>query len=69
MPASAAFIAKERQALMKLMDQGVYKTPSCKINENILIATWNIQNLNNKETRRAFQYIADICERFDLIAI
>jgi len=51
------------------MDEGDYKIPNRRIDENILIATWNIQNLNNKKTMRALQYIADICERFDIVAL
>ena len=66
---SARIIAKERQALMKLMDQGPFKVPSRRVNENLLIATWNIQNFSNRHTKRAIQYIADICERFDIVAL
>ncbi len=69
MPNAAMVIAKERKALMKLMDKGPFKIPSRRTNENILIATWNIQQFANNKSRRALQYIADICERFDLIAL
>jgi len=62
-------IAKERQALMKLMDSGPYAIPKRQIDENILIATWNIQQFSNNKSKRAIQYIADICERFDIIAL
>ena len=62
-------IATERRELMNLMDSGDYAIPSRKINENLLIATWNIQQFTNKKSQRALQYIADICERFDIIAI
>ncbi len=64
-----ALIAEERKALMQLMDQGPFQVPSRKLNENLLIATWNIQQFSNNKTQRALQYMADICERFDLIAI
>ena len=37
-------IAKERKALMKLMDQGDFKIPKREVDENIIIATWNIQH-------------------------
>ena len=62
-------IANERKALMQLMDSENYKIPSRKINENLIIATWNIQHFSNNKTKRALQYIADICERFDIIAL
>jgi len=62
-------IAKERRALMKVMDEGPYRIPKRQIDENILIATWNIQHFSNNKSRRAIQYIADICERFDIIAL
>ena len=66
---SEVLIAQERLDLMKLMDEGNYKIPNRRIDENLLIATWNIQQFNNKKTERTLQYIADICERFDIIAI
>jgi endonuclease/exonuclease/phosphatase family metal-dependent hydrolase len=69
MPSKAVTIAKERKALMALMDKGEYRVPRREVDENILIATWNIQQFNNKKTNRALQYIADICERFDVVAI
>lgn len=62
-------IAKERKALMQLMDEGEYKIPNRRIDENLLLATWNIQQFGNKKSPRALQYIADICERFDIIAL
>lgn len=62
-------IAKERKALIKLMDSGDYQIPSRKIDENLLIATWNIQHFSNNKIQRALQYIADICERFDIICL
>lgn len=69
MPVTEIDIAEERRALMKLMDTGSYRIPSRKLNENLLIATWNIQHFSNRHSNRAIQYIADICERFDLIAL
>ena len=69
MPDSDTTIAKERQALMNLMDQGPFKVPSRRVDENVLIATWNIQHFSNRKSRRALQYIADICERFDIVAL
>lgn len=62
-------IANERKALMQLMDTKPYKIPSRKVNENLIVATWNIQQFSNNKSPRALQYIADICERFDIIAI
>ncbi len=69
MPSTDVIIARERKALMDLMDSPPFKVPSRKINENIVIATWNIQQFSNNKSKRALQYIADICERFDLIAL
>ncbi|MBD3386572.1 hypothetical protein GF407_16835 [candidate division KSB1 bacterium] len=62
-------MAKERKALMTLMDEGDYRVPKRQVDENLLLATWNIQNLSNRKTMRTLQYIADICERFDIIAL
>jgi endonuclease/exonuclease/phosphatase family metal-dependent hydrolase len=39
------------------------------VDENVLIATWNIAQFSNNKKQRALQYIADICERFDIVAI
>lgn len=69
MPSEAEIIAKERQALMKLMDSDPHRIPRREIDENVLIASWNIAQFSNKKKSRALQYIADICERFDIIAI
>ncbi len=69
MPVSAATIARERRLLMSLMDEGRFKIPSRRVDENLLIATWNIQQFSNRHSKRALQYIADICERFDIIAL
>ncbi len=62
-------IASERQTLMNLMDTGTYAIPSRRVDENIMIATWNIQHFGSRHSARAIQYIADICERFDIIAL
>jgi len=69
MPPTDVIIAQERKALMDLMDGPAFKVPSRKINENVVIASWNIQQFSNKKSKRALQYIADICERFDIIAL
>ena len=59
MPASAETIAAERKVLMRVMDTHPYKTPSRKLNGNLLIATWNIEQFSNRHTNRAVQHIAD----------
>jgi len=69
MPNPQVTIAQERKALMKLMDEGNFAIPSRRVDENVVIATWNIQQFNEKKSQRALQYIADVCERFDLIAL
>ena len=69
MAESRITIAEERVALLKLMDEGPFKVPSRRVNETLLIATWNVQNFSNRHTNRAIQYIADICERFDIVAL
>ncbi|MCB1237356.1 MAG: endonuclease/exonuclease/phosphatase family protein [Verrucomicrobiae bacterium] len=43
--------------------------PLRSVDENVLIASWNIAQFSEKKTNRAIQYIADICERFDIVAI
>lgn len=62
-------IVEERRSLMKLIDEGPYAIPKRQIDDNILIATWNIQHFSNRKSRRVIQYIADICERFDIVAL
>ncbi len=69
MPADSVQIATERKNLMSLMDEGEYAVPNRRIDENLLLATWNIRQFGNTKTTRALQYIADICERFDIIAL
>lgn len=68
MPDDKKIIAQERLALMHLMDND-YKIPKREVDENIIIATWNIQQFTNNKSARAIQYIADIIERFDIIAL
>jgi endonuclease/exonuclease/phosphatase family metal-dependent hydrolase len=51
------------------MDEPPYRIPRRELDENLLIASWNIAHFSNKKSARALQYIADICERFDIIAI
>lgn len=43
--------------------------PLRSVDENVLIASWNIAQFSDKKKTRALQYIADICERFDIVAI
>lgn len=69
MPTDAQTIAKERKALMKLMDEGPNRIPQREVDQNVIIATWNIAQFSGKKKKRAIQYIADICERFDIVAI
>ncbi len=61
--------ASERLALMKLMDEGEFAIPSRQLDVNLLLATWNIQHFSEKKSWRALKYIADIIERFDIVAI
>ncbi len=69
MPTEAEIIATERRALMDLMDHAPYQIPHRQVDENIVIATWNIAQFSNNKKARALQYIADMCERFDIVAI
>jgi len=73
MSAEVLHIARERRALMDLMDGvshgGQFKIPSRRVDESIVIATWNIQQFSNRHSSRALQYISDIVERFDIIAL
>jgi len=59
-------IAEERKELLLLLNDEV---PLRCIDENILIATWNIKKFGEKKEDRAIRYMADIIERFDIIAI
>ena len=58
--------ALERKALMELLTDTV---PLRTVDDNVLIASWNIAQFSNKKKKRALQYVADICERFDIVAI
>lgn len=69
MPDLELLIARERRALMDLMDSGPFAVPNRRVDENIVVATWNIQQFSNRHTDRAILYIADICERFDIVAL
>ena len=64
-PSEQEIIAAERQALMLMLSN----LPLRSIDENVLIASWNIAQFSDKKKQRALQYIADICERFDIVAI
>ena len=68
-PMDSVSEAQERLVLMNLMDNGDYKIPSRRVDENLLLATWNIQQFSEKKSWRALKYIADIIERFDIVAI
>jgi endonuclease/exonuclease/phosphatase family metal-dependent hydrolase len=65
MPTEKQIIAAERQALMGVLSA----VPLRSVDENVLIASWNIAQFSEKKKARALQYIADICERFDIVAI
>jgi len=68
-PPDSVVEATERLALMNLMDGDEYKVPKREVDENLMVATWNIRNLSEKKSWRALKYIADIIERFDITAI
>ena len=65
MPTEAQTTASERHALM----QTLATVPLRKVDENVVMASWNIAQFSDQKKRRALQYIADICERFDIVAI
>lgn len=68
-PVDSTIEAQERLGLMSVMDSGDYKIPNRRVDENLLLATWNIQQFSEKKSWRALKYIADIIERFDIVAI
>lgn len=68
-PTDTPLEAKERLNLMKLMDEGTFRIPKREVDENLLLGTWNIQQFSEKKSWRAIKYIADIIERFDIVAI
>ena len=55
MPTATETIALERQALMRVMDTQPYTVLSRKLNENLIIASWNITHFSNRHTNRAIQ--------------
>ena len=68
-PTDTVLEAQERLDLMHLMNTGDYRIPNRCLDENLLLATWNIQQFSEKKSWRALKYMADIIERFDLVAI
>ena len=54
-----------------LLKQGLMKIPPRKTNHNLLVASWNIKEFGHTKQRlpEAYFYIAEILERFDLIAV
>lgn len=68
-PRDTPLEAQERLNLMRLMDVGDYKIPKREVDENIIIATWNIRHFSEKKSWRSLKYISDIVERFDMVAI
>ncbi len=68
-PVDAPIEAQERLNLMDLMDNGPFAIPFRQLDVNLIIATWNIQNLSEKKSWRSLKYMADIIERFDIVAI
>jgi endonuclease/exonuclease/phosphatase family metal-dependent hydrolase len=68
-PPDTPLIAQERLDLMDLMDTGTYKIPTREVDVNFVMGTWNIQQFSEKKTCRSLKYMADIIERFDIVAI
>lgn len=68
-PVDTPFEASERLDLMQLMDAGYYRIPSRRVDESIIIGSWNIAHFSEKKSWRSLKYIADIIERFDIVAI
>ena len=68
-PVDTPLEAQERLDLMDLMDTGPYAIPFRQLDVNLIIATWNIQNLSEKKSWRALKYMADIIERFDFTIV
>ena len=65
-PAGTPVEAQER---LNLMDTGLFAIPFRQLDVNLIIATWNIQNLSEKKSWRALKYMADIIERFDFTIV
>jgi len=55
--------------LLKLRSQLDTDIPQKTATETLLIATWNIRKFGNKRRLESLYYIAEIINRFDLIAI
>jgi endonuclease/exonuclease/phosphatase family metal-dependent hydrolase len=68
-PSDTQTEAQERLDLMRLMDEEEYRIPRREIDENIILATWNIRHFSEKKSWRSLKYIADIVERFDIVAL
>jgi endonuclease/exonuclease/phosphatase family metal-dependent hydrolase len=58
-------IVKERKVLMNYLNDNV---PLRSLDDNLIIATWNVKKFGPTKEDRAIQYIADIVERFDIVA-
>lgn len=58
--------AKELLALRQLLRKAV---PPRRQDENLIIATWNVQKFGASKTTRALHYIGEICSRFDIVAL
>ena len=50
MPSESEVIAQERLTLMDLMDKEPHRIPRREVEDNILIATWNIAQFSEKKT-------------------
>ena len=60
-------VAKDIKDLRALLDKTV---PSRRQDENLLIATWNIQKFSKRnKSDQAIIYIAEILKRFDIVAL
>lgn len=70
-PPDTVIEAEERLALMRLMDghPSGHRIPRREVDENVILATWNIKHFSEKKSWRSLKYIADIVERFDIVAI
>ncbi len=65
MPSEQHIIATERRQLLTLLND----IPLRSVDENVVMASWNIAQFSDKKKQRAMQYMADMCERFDIVAI
>ena len=55
--------------LLKLRSQLDLEIPQKTATDTLLLATWNIRNFSDNRTAESLFYIAEIINRFDLIAI